>query len=127
VIGRKEPVYGGEEIFAVVVPNLEAIKEDYPGLETNDDLIRKLIKKTIKETNRTLPDYKKISDFTLRLEPFEKTPSRRYGGLYINPMRKEVKHENGFGKKYFLYGSLVHGDTSGQPADGMCPTEQRQD
>jgi len=77
VIGRKEPSYGGEEIFAVVVPNLEAIKEDYPGLDVNDDLIRKLIKKTIEETNRTLSHYKKISDFTLRSEPFEKNAQQK--------------------------------------------------
>jgi long-chain acyl-CoA synthetase len=77
VIGRKEPSYGGEEIFAVVVPNLEAIKEDYPDMDTNDDLIRKLIKKTIEEINRTLPHYKKISDFTLRSEPFEKNAQQK--------------------------------------------------
>jgi long-chain acyl-CoA synthetase len=77
VVGRKEPVYGGEQIFAVVVPNFEAIKQDYPGLESNNDFIRNLVKKTIEETNRTLPGYKKISDFTLRTEPFEKNAQQK--------------------------------------------------
>ncbi|MDR2717465.1 MAG: AMP-binding protein [Treponema sp.] len=77
VVGRKEPVYGGEEIFAVVVPNFEAIKQDYEGLENNDEYIKSLIKKTIEEVNRTLPGYKKISNFTLRKEPFEKNAQQK--------------------------------------------------
>ncbi|MDR0455260.1 MAG: AMP-binding protein, partial [Treponema sp.] len=71
-VGRKEPEYGGEHIFAVTVPNFEAVKEDYPGKENDDDFIRGLIKKEIEKVNRSLPGYKKISDFTLRREPFEK-------------------------------------------------------
>jgi len=77
VVGRKEPAYGGEHIFAVVVPNYEAIKEDHPGSENDDDIIRYLIKKTIEETNRSLPGYKKISDFMLRKEPFEKNAQQK--------------------------------------------------
>jgi long-chain acyl-CoA synthetase len=77
VVGRKEPAYGGEQIFAVVVPNFEAIKEDCPGLENNEDFIKNLMKKTIEEVNRTLPGYKKISGFTLRKEPFEKNAQQK--------------------------------------------------
>jgi long-chain acyl-CoA synthetase len=89
VVGRKEPAYGGEYIFAVVVPNFEAIKEDYPGRENDDDFIRDLVKKTIEEANRGLPGYKKITDFTLRKEPFEKNAQQKirrflYKG-YENP------------------------------------------
>jgi long-chain acyl-CoA synthetase len=77
VVGRKEPVYGGEQIFAVVVPNVEAIGEDYPGREHDGDFIKSLVKKTIEEINRSLPVYKKISDFTLRDEPFEKNAQQK--------------------------------------------------
>jgi len=77
VAGRKEPAYGGEQIFAVVVPNFEAIKADFPDRESDDDFIRNLVKKTIEETNRSLPGYKKISDFTLRKEPFEKNAQQK--------------------------------------------------
>jgi long-chain acyl-CoA synthetase len=72
VLGRREPDYGGEEIFAVVVPNLETLGQDYPGRELDDDFIRGLVKTEIGEVNRRLPGYKKISDFVLRREPFEK-------------------------------------------------------
>jgi len=77
VIGRKEPDYGGEQVYAVVVPNFEAIKIDHPGLENNNDFIWDLIKKTIEETNRSLPGYKKINGFTLRKEPFEKNAQQK--------------------------------------------------
>jgi len=77
VIGRKEPAYGGEQVFAVVVPNIEAIREDHPGLENNDDFIWDLVKKTIEEINRGLPGYKKINGFTLRKEPFEKNAQHK--------------------------------------------------
>ena len=72
VVGRKKPSNGGEQIVAVTVPNLETIAEDFPGKEKDNDFIKKLIKKEIEEVNRSLSGYKKISDFILREEPFEK-------------------------------------------------------
>ena len=77
VVGRKEPSYGGETIFAVTVPNYEAIKEDHPGREGDDKFINELIKKEIEEINRSLPVYKKISDFTMRKEAFEKNAQQK--------------------------------------------------
>jgi long-chain acyl-CoA synthetase len=77
VVGRKEPNYGGEHIFAVAVPNFDAIKEDYPGKESDDNFIKGLIKKTIEEANRSLPGYKKIADFMIRTEPFEKNAQQK--------------------------------------------------
>jgi long-chain acyl-CoA synthetase len=75
VVGRKDT--GGEIIFAVVVPNYENIKEDYPGKENDDNFIRELVKKEIEEANRSLPVYKKIGDFTIRKEPFEKNAQQK--------------------------------------------------
>jgi long-chain acyl-CoA synthetase len=77
VLGRREPVHGGERIIAVTVPNYEMIKEDYPGRENDEDFIKSLIKKAIEEANRNLPGYKKISDFILRKEPFEKNAQQK--------------------------------------------------
>jgi long-chain acyl-CoA synthetase len=77
VVGRKEPTHGGEYIFAVVVPHFEAIKEDYPGREHDDAFIRGLVKKAVEDVNRSLPGYKKISDFMLRTEPFEKNAQQK--------------------------------------------------
>jgi long-chain acyl-CoA synthetase len=77
VVGRREPSYGGEQIFAVTVPNQDAIAEDYPDREQDEAFIKGLIKKEIEEVNRSLPGYKKINDFTLRGEPFEKNAQQK--------------------------------------------------
>jgi long-chain acyl-CoA synthetase len=77
VVGRKEPSFGSERIFAVTVPNFEFIKGDHPGRENDNAFIRGLIKKEIEEVNRSLPGYKKIGDFTLRMEPFEKNAQQK--------------------------------------------------
>ncbi|MFP3042491.1 AMP-binding protein [Treponema primitia] len=77
VLGRREPDYGGEEIFAVVVPNLEALGQDYPDKALDDSFIHGLVKAEIGDVNRSLPGYKKISNFTLRREPFEKNAQQK--------------------------------------------------
>jgi long-chain acyl-CoA synthetase len=77
VVGRREKKLGGEHIFAVAVPNYEALAEDYPGKEGDDEFIRDLVKKEIEKVNRTLPGYKKIADFTLRRDPFEKNAQQK--------------------------------------------------
>jgi long-chain acyl-CoA synthetase len=77
VVGRKAKDESGETIFAVIVPNYENIKEDYPGKENDEDFIRAEVKKLVEGANRNLPIYKKISDFTLRKEPFEKNAQQK--------------------------------------------------
>jgi long-chain acyl-CoA synthetase len=75
VVGRKNP--GGEIIYAVIVPDYETIKGDHPGKENDDKFIYELVKKEVEEANRSLPVFKKISDFTVRKEPFEKNAQQK--------------------------------------------------
>ncbi|MDR2136411.1 MAG: AMP-binding protein [Treponema sp.] len=77
VLGRREGQFGGERVFAVVVPNFEALAQDYPGREPDDAFLRGLVKKEIEEANRHLAGYKKIGDFTLRREAFEKNAQQK--------------------------------------------------
>ena len=77
IVGRKEKEFGGEQIYAVVVPNYENLKLDHPGKENDDGFIRALVKKEIEQVNRGLVGYKKITDFTLRKEPFEKNAQQK--------------------------------------------------
>jgi long-chain acyl-CoA synthetase len=77
VVGRKEKEYGGEQIFAVVVPNRELLAQDHPGREHDGAFIKDLVKREIEVVNRTLVGYKKITDFTLRGEPFEKNAQQK--------------------------------------------------
>ena len=77
VVGRRAKDGSGESIFAVVVPNYDNIKEDHPGREGDEDFVRTLVKQLVEDANRRLPIYKKIGDFTLRREPFEKNAQQK--------------------------------------------------
>jgi long-chain acyl-CoA synthetase len=65
-------------VAAVLVPDLEAIAADY-GAATAEDpaALFELVKAEVERINRTLPPYKKISDFRIRSEEFEKTSSKK--------------------------------------------------
>jgi long-chain acyl-CoA synthetase len=77
VVGRKEKEFGGEQIFAVVVPNDETLAADYPGKTLDDGFIHDLVKREIEAVNRRLVGYKKITDFALRREKFEKNAQQK--------------------------------------------------
>jgi long-chain acyl-CoA synthetase len=77
IVGRKEAEFGGEHILAVVVPNTDALAEDYPNHSLSEDFIHDLVKKEIEQVNRSLVGYKKISDFVLRQEKFEKNAQQK--------------------------------------------------
>ncbi|MDR2111307.1 MAG: AMP-binding protein [Spirochaetaceae bacterium] len=77
VVGRKEREFGGEQIVAVVVPNEEALAADYPGKALDDGFLHDLIKKEIEAVNRHLVGYKKITDFILQREKFEKNAQQK--------------------------------------------------
>jgi long-chain acyl-CoA synthetase len=77
VIGRKEREFGGERIVAVVVPGYETLEQDYPGKSTDETFVRELVKAEIEKINRTLVGYKKITDFVLRKDSFEKNAQQK--------------------------------------------------
>ena len=77
IVGRKEKEFGGEQIFAVIVPNYENLAVDHPGRENDDGFISELVKKEVEQVNRTLVVYKKIMNFTIRKEPFEKNAQQK--------------------------------------------------
>jgi long-chain acyl-CoA synthetase len=77
IVGRKEKAHGSEQVFAVLVPNYENIAADYPGKENDEAFVREILKKEIDKINRTLVGYKKIPDFTIRREPFEKNAQQK--------------------------------------------------
>ena len=77
IVGRKQKDSNSEEVFAVVVPNFETLAEDYHGKIPDAEAIHAMIKKEIEKVNRTLVSYKKIVDFTIRNEPFEKNAQQK--------------------------------------------------
>jgi len=77
IMGRKEKKFGGETVFAVIVPDYEYIAEQYPDKKGNEIFVRSLLKKEIMQVNQSLSGYKKIADFTVRIEPFEKNAQQK--------------------------------------------------
>ena len=77
VVGRKAKDGSGEMIYAVIVPNYENIKEDFPGKENDEAFIHAEVKKLVEDANRNLAIYKKVEGFTLRKEPFEKNAQQK--------------------------------------------------
>lgn len=65
---------GCEEVYAVVVPNLEYFDEK---AGTNDKIIRDRISSEIDLLSKNLAGYKKIRDFELRNEELPKTSTRK--------------------------------------------------
>jgi long-chain acyl-CoA synthetase len=95
VLGRKDNT-GGERIFALVVPNRETLSQDYPEKisgegsisKEGEELIHSLLKKEIEQVNRKLPGYKKISDFAIRGEEFEKNAQKKIRRFLYNDYEK---------------------------------------
>jgi long-chain acyl-CoA synthetase len=76
VTGKKDDS-GSEEDYALVYPNYETIAEDYPNKTLDESFVFDLAKKEIEQVNRGLTGYKKISDFRLVQEEFEKNAQKK--------------------------------------------------
>jgi long-chain acyl-CoA synthetase len=76
--GGTEGGIAAEKVAAVLVPDYEAIKADLGAELAGDEAaLRELVKAEVERVNRSLPPYKKISDFHVRSVEFEKTSSRK--------------------------------------------------
>jgi Long-chain acyl-CoA synthetases (AMP-forming) len=76
--GREEETAAAEEVAAVIVPDLEAIAADQGKAAAADpEAVHGLVKAEIERVNRSLPPYKKLCDFYVRSEEFEKTSSKK--------------------------------------------------
>ncbi|PKK82826.1 MAG: hypothetical protein CVT49_11585 [candidate division Zixibacteria bacterium HGW-Zixibacteria-1] len=79
VVGRTKEKKAGEDIWAVIVPDMEQIQllEGKPGAEITSERIRQIIKQEIDAANSRMADYKRITQFEIRLDEFEKTSTRK--------------------------------------------------
>lgn len=77
LVTAKKDESNGEEVYALVYPNHEALGEDYPGQNLDEKFVYDLVKKEIERINRSLTGYKKISDFRLVQEEFEKNAQKK--------------------------------------------------
>ncbi len=82
VTGRTRPGKSGEEVWAIIFPATEQIESAF-GSNPTPEKIRTLIQSEIKVVNDRIADYKRIVNFEIRTEPFEKTSTRKIKrGLY---------------------------------------------
>jgi len=66
-----------EEIVAVIHPNCEYLQETLPHELLTVEHIHDLVEAEVREANKRLPGYKKISRFEIREFEFEKTSSKK--------------------------------------------------
>ena len=83
VLGRRLDGGKAEDVVAVCVADEEALAAEYAEYAEYGDgqppaaWIEQRVRAEVEAVNRTLPGYKKIVDFKIRLTPFEKTASAK--------------------------------------------------
>jgi len=79
VVGRQKENKAGEDVWAVIVPDIDQIRiiENIPDGDIEPKKIRALIRAEVDAVNGRIADYKRINNFEVRLEEFEKTSTRK--------------------------------------------------
>ncbi len=77
VWGGKDPDPAKTEVQAIIVPNTDGFDAEFGASAYDDSKIEEVIANVVKETNKKLANYKKIKQFSLRTEEFEKTTTRK--------------------------------------------------
>jgi long-chain acyl-CoA synthetase len=79
VFGRKKENRQGEEVRAVIVPDMEQIRAEY-SIDPNDpdlEVVRKIIGDEINRLKAEMAEYKRIDGFEVRLTELEKTSIKK--------------------------------------------------
>jgi len=74
VIGVKKK--GGEEPFAIIVPDFDAIDQKF-GVGWDEEKISGIIKAEVEKVNSQIAPYKRIKGFKIQAEEFPKTSTRK--------------------------------------------------
>ncbi len=79
VLGQKKDGRQGEEVKAIIVPDLEQFTMQFQMPVDKPDLVKinSIIAQEISKTNAAMSDYKRISSFELRLAELEKTSTKK--------------------------------------------------
>lgn len=98
VLGRKRSGKMGEEVCAIILPDLEQINRYPPATtgESGESVIRRIIKEEVEAVNNRLADYKRLCQFEIRTEEFEKTSSRKIKRTLYNwhEQKQPVERDN---------------------------------
>jgi len=82
VYGVNEQCGGETVVYANIVPDYGAIKEEFGEISDND--IRKLIKEAVEQANSRMTLYKRVKRFEIRETEFEKTASKKIKRNHAN-------------------------------------------
>jgi long-chain acyl-CoA synthetase len=88
IVGRRKETRLGEEVFALVVPDLEQFAAEYGlSVEAPDiDFIRKQLAAVVAEVNSQMAEYKRIAAFDVSTSELEKTSTKKVKRfLYSQP------------------------------------------
>lgn len=79
VYGRRKQDKQGEEVRAIIVPEIESIAADYPIDRTAPDLevVEKVIAEVVSAANHQVASFKRISAYEVRLAELDKTSTRK--------------------------------------------------
>jgi len=95
VLGRRAgDGTAGEEVIAVIVPDMERVAAEITGPDLRD-MALSLVKEEVRRVNKTLPQYMKIVDWMVREAEFEKTGTRKVRRFmyrdYADPSRGPLR------------------------------------
>ncbi|MBX6423235.1 long-chain fatty acid--CoA ligase [Thermosulfurimonas sp. F29] len=71
------PREGGEEVWAVIVPDYEAIERDFRGRHLKEEDVERIIAREVRARMSPLADYKRVKRFLIRDEELPKTSTRK--------------------------------------------------
>lgn len=79
VFGRDREGKQGEEVHALIVPDMEQFTAEFGFVDGHPDVenIEFVLKGVVGEINRHMADFKRISNFHVQLEELEKTSARK--------------------------------------------------
>ena len=85
VFGRKKQGKQGEEVRAVIVPDLEVVSSDCQSKlgQPDEDKIRQTVSEVVADVNSRIAAYKRISAFEMQFEELEKTSTQKNQTIHI--------------------------------------------
>lgn len=92
VTGYEDDKSGETMVGAHILPNLDAIREKFKGHTPSMEDIRSIISEVIKNANKDMPLYKRISAFTIRESDFIKTTTLKIKRYAENAQMKLKKN-----------------------------------
>jgi len=99
---------GCEEVYAVVVPNLDMFNKDE---KEKKDFVRKKISSELLRLGENLAEYKRIMDFEVWYDELPKTSTRKVKRKALLELISKKEAEEGFEKKEFIESTEVVEDS----------------